>query len=158
MDEPGFFGGKLGTVLRYQDSGSVDAAFVEVSGSHNFYSNIMAINVNPNVSIIPAINSYVYKRGAVTGGGYGYSYSNLNTVYFLIGPNSYKVLTNLAEVANMNSAEGDSGGLMYVLTDNGIKYSVVGVVVGGGKHETTGYHHTYATKHSFLPWGITIIS
>ena len=69
---PGLFGTKLGTALRYQDSGSVDAAFVEISKPHSFYSNIMALTVNPGMSTIPALGSLVYKRGMVTFTTYGY--------------------------------------------------------------------------------------
>ena len=139
---------KIGNMIVEQNSGSVDAAFVELTGSNTFTNQVDGYNITAGVSVIPAIGGTVYKIGDASQTTSGTCLSNINSTQWLIN-GTYVTFTNLCETTAY-STNGDSGGLMY--TKNGTTYKVIGVIKGG--NDTT----CYATKHSYLPWTISVIS
>lgn len=142
--------GKIGNTIVEQNSGSVDAAFVELTGSNTFSNTISGYQIEEGVSVIPAIGSRVYKIGAQSGITDGIVYSNLNETQWKVD-GQIVTFTNLVETS-VPCISGDSGGLMY--TKNGNTYKVVGIIKGGSDYD--GMY--YATKAADLPWNISIIS
>lgn len=138
---------KIGNTIVEQNSGSVDAAFVEMTGNHSFYNQVDGYTITPNLSVIPAIGSTVYKIGSQSNTTSGTVLSNLNETEWPIN-GQYVTFTNLCETT-VSCINGDSGGLMY--TKNGTEYRVIGNIKGGGGGVF------YATKHSYLPWDVTVI-
>ncbi|NCB04432.1 MAG: hypothetical protein EOM69_02795 [Clostridia bacterium] len=139
---------KIGNTIVEQNSGSVDAAFVELTGSHTFANQIDGYNITAGTSVIPAIGSTVYKIGTTTGTTSGTVISNINESWWDID-GVLVLFTNLCDTT-VYCEGGDSGGLMY--TKNGTTYKVIGNIKGGGNGVYS------ATKHSYLPWNISVIS
>lgn len=137
---------KLGNTIVEKNSGSVDAAFVELTNCHTFNNKIDGYSITPNVSVIPAPNSIVYKIGSQSGTTSGKIISNINETTWEIN-GSYYTFTNLCET-DVSCVSGDSGGLMY--TKSGTTYKVIGTIKGGGGGLF------YATKHSSLPWKVDV--
>ena len=99
----------IGTVIRRQQSGSVDAAFVRITNSNYTMSNgIYYKNVNLNSSVAnPVQGATVYKSGSSTGWTSGkVKYTNCNVKI------DNRSFTNLAK-ADYASKSGDSGGTVY---------------------------------------------
>lgn len=143
--------GKIGNTIIEQESGSVDAAFVELTGSSTFSNTIDGYQIETDITVIPAIGSTVYKTGSSSHTTSGIVYSNINESQWLDDNNEIVTFTNLVETS-VPCENGDSGGLMY--TKDGNTYEVVGIIRGG--NESTGV--SYATKASLLPWNISVIS
>jgi hypothetical protein len=139
---------KIGNTIVEQNSGSVDAAFVELTGSNTFTNQVEGYNITAGVSVIPATGSTVYKIGSQSDITSGIVYSNINESWWFID-GAWVEFTNLCETS-VSCIEGDSGGLMY--TKSGTTYKVIGVIKGSGDGSS------YATKHVYLPWTLSIIS
>lgn len=141
--------GKIGDTIVEQNSGSVDAAFVELTGTNTFSNTINGYELETDVTVIPAIGSTVYKIGAQSGITSGVVYSNLNESKWYINGQEV-IFTDLVETS-VSCINGDSGGLMY--TKSGNTYKIVGIIKGGSSAD--GLY--YATKAGALPWQISII-
>ena len=142
--------GKIGNTIVEQNAGSVDAAFVELTGSNTFNNTVNGYQLEEHTSVIPAPGSRVYKIGNTTGTTSGFVLSNTNETPWIVN-GQLVYFSDLVETDVACSA-GDSGGLMY--TQSGNTYKVVGIIKGGS--DTDGKY--YATKASYLPWNISIIS
>ncbi len=139
---------KIGNTIVEQNSGSVDAAFVELTGNNTFANQVEGYTITPGVSVIPAINSTVYKIGNSSDITSGTVISNMNESWWNVDGVPVKFI-NLCDTT-VYCEDGDSGGLMY--TKTGTTYKVIGNIKGGGG----GIYS--ATKHSYLPWTLSIIS
>ena len=138
---------KMGNTIKEKNSGSVDVAFVELASNHSFVNTINTTPITTGVSIIPAINSTVYKFGFTTYVTSGTVISNVNTTVW-----GTKTFTNLCETTTTCN-NGDSGAAMYTKSGtNGQTIKAVGIVKGGNAS------YFYATKHSLIPWDLSIIS
>ena len=138
---------KIGDTIVEHNGGSVDAAFVEMASGQTFVNEVEGQKLASNISVIPAINSLVYKKGSQSYITQGYVISNLNNTTWSINGEDVEY-TNLCETT-VPCVEGDSGGLMYSVSGN--EYRVVGNIKGGNDE------YFYATKHSNLPWDVIII-
>lgn len=153
------FADKIGNTLFQQNSGAVDAAFVELIAPHTFNNVINGYQITPGVSVIPGAGSEVYIKGNSTGTHLAVVESASVSVGFDSG-----TFTNMIEVILQDGdyvEHGDSGGIMY--TRSGTTYKVVGIIKGGttsqmALEDPSLPHDCYATKAAFLPWGVTVIS
>jgi hypothetical protein len=121
--------GQVGTIRSRQFSGTVDAAFVQVTPGSNFsVTNSIrgtGLTLSGNGSAIPSVGSTIHKSAYTTGGTSGTVQSiNYQTQY--LGT----TLTHTIK-ATYHSAGGDSGGCVYFLPSTGVP-SLVGITTAAG--------------------------
>lgn len=132
-------GDDVGKALVYENTDSVDAGFVEMTGYGSSFSNkVDGIQLTAGVFVIPAIGSTIYKVGQTTGKTWGTVISNLNS-----GP-GYQDMVE----ATYSSNTGDSGGLVYTLSSGEAK--VVGL------HTGQYGSYRYATKAAYIGWSAAV--
>ena len=139
-------GTNIGKVIRYQNSGSIDAAFIEMTGYGSTFVKVVdnSFTIKPLTFVLPAVGSIVYMSGHVT--RQSYPGPNPGSVISVVNSRNWGtagggVFTNLIE-ANYLSARGDSGGLVYVRTSSPQEAIAVGVHKGS----TTGTTSRWSTR------------
>ena len=117
----------LGTVTRWQWSGSVDAAFVQANSNVILSNAIMNAGANHASFTGPsAVNTQVFQSGITTGLTTG-TIAAVN-----VNVNVSGVIMNGLVRATYSSAAGDSGGIVYRL--DGAQRPILGNHVASGPH------------------------
>lgn len=122
-----FYGSnEIGRCLKTELGGSLDVSFVSVTNRNFFISNTIEIIQRELSTEIryPSAGTIVFKAGATTGVTSG---TILSTNYS--GMIDGEIFSNLT-TTNYNSAAGDSGGVVFYVPSDGIRYTV-GIHKGG---------------------------
>jgi len=116
----------LGSRFKYQLSGKVDAALIQITDSNYTmsFTTSSGTTLASNMYSIPAQNSIVYKEGANTGLKVGFVKSTSASLYY---DDLGITLSDMLKTDALN-LHGDSGGVMYIFT-SGV-YSIVGSLSG----------------------------
>lgn len=134
---------KCGITIVEQVGGNADAAFCELV-DNSFTNTVNGYAITPDLYVIPAVGSTVYKIGMTTGTTSGTTVSSTASGYMFFN-GQYVYLTNQIQATN-EAAEGDSGGLLYSISGSAAR--VVGITSGGD-----GTYSYYSTA-ALMPWNI----
>ena len=150
INSPIYYGtssSKIGVVTARQFSGSVDASFVHITNENFDISNSIdgtADTLYPGGSL-PAVGTYVHKRGYVTGTTSGKVLStNVSGQDLQTGV----TITNLTRT-NMKCDHGDSGGIVFSYSGN---YTYIAGIV----HGKDSADHTYYVKQTSIRNGLNL--
>lgn len=135
------------SVLSYQN-GAIDAAFCEITNSNYIPSNTLdgTNNTLSTTTSNPGVGTVVNKIGAYTGRTSGKVTATSLNITFADGGTVKNVTAT-----NVESAEGDSGGIFYSYISSTNTRLTLGIVIGG--KGTTTYYSKASSINSKL--GIT---
>ena len=139
---------KIGDTIVEQNQGYADAAFVEITRpDYSFSNTVQGYQLVAGVTVMPAVNTEIFKIGASSGITSG---TVKKTTGIVEVPGTEIEYTNLL-VHTASCLSGDSGGLVY--TKVGTTYKVAGIVKGSLE---SGMY--CATKAAHVPWDVEVIS